>query len=80
MNILNTAAASLLAVTSLGSAAYAEATEMRCSHQLPPAHHIAQVIDKWAAEIETLSNGDIDVQVFGANSLVGARENIAPVA
>lgn len=54
--------------------------EMRCSHQLPPAHHIAKVIDKWAAEIETLSDGEIDVQVFGANSLVGPRENIASVA
>ena len=53
---------------------------MRCSHQLPPAHHIAKVIDRWAAEIETLSDGNIDVQIFGANSLVGARENIASVA
>jgi len=33
------------------------AEEMRCSHQLPPAHHIAQVIDRWAAEVETLSGG-----------------------
>jgi C4-dicarboxylate-binding protein DctP len=80
MNILKTAAAALLAVTSWNTAAYAEATEMRCSHQLPPAHHIAKVIDRWASEIETLSNGEIDVQIFGANSLVGARENIASVA
>jgi len=56
------------------------ATKMRCSHQLPPKHHIAQVIDKWAAEVEKLSNGDIDVQVFGANSLVGAKQNISSVA
>lgn len=80
MNILKTAAAALLTANILSSAAFAEATEMRCSHQLPPAHHIAKVIDQWAAEIETLSSGDIDVQVFGANSLVGARENIASVA
>jgi C4-dicarboxylate-binding protein DctP len=56
------------------------ATEMRCSHQLPPPHHIAQVIERWAAEVETLSKGEIDVQVFGANSLVGAKENIPSVA
>jgi C4-dicarboxylate-binding protein DctP len=56
------------------------ATEMRCSHQLPPAHHIAKVIDQWAAEIETLSDGEIDVQVFGANSLTGAKENATAVA
>lgn len=54
--------------------------EMRCSHQLPPAHHIAKVIDQWAAEIESLTNGEIDVQIFGANSLVGAGENIVSVA
>lgn len=62
------------------SSAAEAATEMRCSHQLPPAHHIAKVIDRWAAEIESLSDGNIDVQIFGANSLVGARENIASVA
>lgn len=56
------------------------ATEMRCSHQLPPAHHIAKVIDQWAAEIETLSDGEIDVQIFGANSLTGAKQNATAVA
>ncbi|GLQ06919.1 TRAP transporter substrate-binding protein DctP [Sneathiella chinensis] len=56
------------------------ATEMRCSHQLPPAHHIAQVIDRWAAEIETLSEGEIDVQVFGTNSLTNAKQNATAVA
>lgn len=56
------------------------ATEMRCSHQLPPAHHIAKIIDKWAAEIETLSAGEIDVQIFGANSLTGAKQNATAVA
>jgi C4-dicarboxylate-binding protein DctP len=64
----------------VASASYAQAAEMRCSHQLPPKHHIAQVIDKWAAEVEARSNGDIDVQVFGANSLRNAKQNIAAVA
>jgi TRAP-type C4-dicarboxylate transport system substrate-binding protein len=41
---------------------------------------LAQVIDRWAAEVETLSNGEIDVQLFGADSLVGANENITAVA
>ncbi len=56
------------------------ATPMRCSHQLPPANAVSHVIDRWAEEIETLSNGEIDVQIFGANSLVGAEENILAVA
>lgn len=80
MKVLKTTAAAILAATIIGSATVATATEMRCSHQLPPAHHIAKVIDQWAVEIESLTNGEIDVQVFGANSLVGARENIASVA
>lgn len=69
------------ALAGIGQASTAQATEtMRCSHQLPPQHHIAQVIDRWAAEVEKQSNGDIDVQVFGANSLSGAKENIPSVA
>lgn len=53
---------------------------MRCSHQLPPSHHIAKVIDRWAAEVEAQSGNSIDVQVFGANSLRDAKQNIPAVA
>lgn len=80
MDILKTAATASLVATTLGGAAYAEATEIRCSHQMPPKHHIAQVIDRWAEEVETLSGGSIDMQIFGANSLVGAKENIIATA
>lgn len=76
-----------LITTALGlglAASFATASaaqeKMRCSHQLPPAHHIAKVVDRWAEEVETLSDGELDVQVFGADSLVGARENIVSVA
>jgi len=71
----------LAAVIAAGMPGKADAaTEMRCSHQLPPSHHIAQVIDRWAEAVEADSGGEIDVQVFGANSLVGAKENIVAVA
>jgi len=64
-----------------GAITSANAVEaMRFSHQLPPAHHIAKVIDRWAAEIESQSNGEIDVQIFGANSLTGAKQNATSVA
>lgn len=72
-----TMAASLFAL-SAGAAAAQE--EMRCSHQLPPQHEVAGVIDRWAEEVETLSEGEIDVQIFGANSLVAPEENIVAVA
>jgi C4-dicarboxylate-binding protein DctP len=79
MRIIAQAIAASALLVSASSAAYA-ATAMRCSHQLPPSHAVAKVIDKWAAEVETLSKGEIDVQVFGADSLVGANENILAVA
>ena len=82
MKTLRTTIAAAAAFAALGGAAEAasHAKAMRCSHQLPPAHAVAQVIDRWAAEVESLSNGEIDVQVFGADSLVGARENIVSTA
>jgi TRAP-type C4-dicarboxylate transport system substrate-binding protein len=81
MNILKTTCAAIMAASTFGAAqASAEATAIRCSHQLPPKHHIAQVIDRWAEEVESQSNGSLDVQIFGANSLVGAKENIVSTA
>jgi TRAP-type C4-dicarboxylate transport system substrate-binding protein len=76
------AAASALAVTAAAAvpSAASAADVIRCSHQLPPAHHIAKVIDRWAAEVEAQSGGELDVQIFGANSLVGAKENIIATA
>lgn len=68
----------MAAMTTAQAAGHAKA--MRCSHQLPPAHAVAKVIDRWAEEVKTLSKGEIDVQIFGANSLVGAKENIVSTA
>lgn len=73
------AAALAAAALSMPVAAQA-ATKMRCSHQLPPAHHIAQVVERWAAEVRSASGGELDVQVFGADSLVKAGQNITAVA
>lgn len=74
-----TGLSALLAV-STASISYAETQAMRCSHQLPPSHSVAKVIDKWAVEVESQSKGEIDVQIFGANSLVGSKENITSTA
>ncbi|PWW00293.1 C4-dicarboxylate-binding protein DctP [Hoeflea marina] len=69
-----------VALALAASTAAHAATAMRCSHQLPPGHHISKVVDRWAAEVEAESEGELDVQVFGADSLVGAKENIVAVA
>lgn len=68
----------LMLVAGISTAAQS-AEIMRCSHQLPPDNHIAKIIDQWAAEIETLSENAIDVQVNGADSLVKAPRNAAAV-
>ena len=74
------AGAVLASSAAMTSSALAADKTMRCSHQLPPTHHIAKVIDQWAAEVEKQSGNSIDVQVFGANSLRDAKLNIAAVA
>lgn len=79
MHRIATTAAALALSTTIVTAAEAAST-MRCSHQLPPPHHISQVIERWAAEVERLSGGEIDVQVFGSDSLVKAKDNILAVA
>ncbi len=79
MKLFKSAIVALGATVLMASTASA-ATKIRCSHQLPPKHHIAQVIDRWAAEVESQSGGELDVQIFGANSLVGARKNIVATA
>lgn len=71
--------AALAAAATLSTGAHA-ASKMRCSHQLPPGHHIAKTIEKWAAEVRKEAGGDLDVQIFGANSLVSAKKNIVSVA
>jgi len=69
----------LAAAGTLSTGAHA-ASKMRCSHQLPPGHHIAKTIENWAAEVRKEAGSDIDVQIFGANSLVSAKKNIISVA
>ena len=69
MNILKTTLAAAVAATGIaGAAQAADPTAIRCSHQLPPKHHIAQVIDRWAAEVETQSNGSLDVKTSGCKN------------
>src|SRR5690606_38368584 len=53
---------------------------MRVSHQVPPAHHLHQMLLLFEAEAEKNSNGAVDVQIFPANQAFGPRENHAAVA
>ena len=68
------------AVLACSGAALADAKVMRVSHQLPPKHHIAKLVESWAADIEARSGGAIDVQTFPANQVFKPKENFPAVA
>jgi C4-dicarboxylate-binding protein DctP len=48
---------------------------MRLSHQFPPAHHNARVLQAFAEDVKARSNGAVEVQVFPAEQLARAAEN-----
>ncbi len=71
----------LATALSLGIAAAAKAeTVFRISHQLPPAHHIAQLLEDFAADVEARTNGAVDVQIFGASQAYNPDQHHPAVA
>jgi len=73
------ATATLLAA-GIGAAHAADPVEFRISHQLPPAHHIAKLVDQFAADVEARTGNAVDVQVFGANQAYPPDQNHPAVA
>ncbi len=57
-----------------------ETSTFRISHQLPPGHHIAKLVDQFAADVEGRTNGAVDVQVLGANQAFSPDQNHPAVA
>jgi C4-dicarboxylate-binding protein DctP len=66
----------------LGFAGHALAADytMRISHQFPPTHHTAKALDQFASDVKGATGGKVDVQIFGAEQLFKANQNIAAVA
>ncbi len=75
----NTLLASLILATSVGIASAADFT-MRLSHQLPPTHHIAQTLDRFAEDVARETGNRVEVQVFGSEQAFKAGQNHAAVA
>ena len=81
MNTLTLGAAfAAIAVLSGGGSALAADYTMRISHQLPPGHHIAQLVDGMAGEIEERSGGRMDVEILGAAQAFKPEQNHPAVA
>jgi TRAP-type C4-dicarboxylate transport system substrate-binding protein len=71
----------LATALSVGLAAAAQAeTVFRISHQLPPAHHIAQLLEDFAADVEARTDGAVDVQIFGASQAYNPDQHHPAVA
>jgi TRAP-type C4-dicarboxylate transport system substrate-binding protein len=62
------------------STAMAQAVVMRVSHQVPPAHHLTKLLQGFAEDVKTRTNGQVDVQLFGSEQLAKAGENFPQVA
>ena len=58
------------------STAAAQAVVMRVSHQVPPAHHLTKLLQGFAADVKTRTNGSVEVQLFGSEQLAKAAEKI----
>jgi TRAP-type C4-dicarboxylate transport system substrate-binding protein len=58
----------------------AAAETIRCSHQFPPQHHITGLIERWAVEVERLSQGRIKIDLVGDAKLFKPEDNILAVA
>lgn len=53
---------------------------MRLSHQLPPTHHIAKTLDRFAEDVARETDNRVEVQIFGAEQAFAAGQNHAAVA
>ncbi len=70
----------VIAAAVLWPPADAAAETMRCSHQFPPQHHVTGLIERWAAEVERLSGGRLEVELAGNSKLYKPEDNILAVA
>lgn len=67
-------------VLAAGSAFAQQKTTMRISHQVPPAHHLSKMLEAFAADVKSRTNGEIEVQLYGSEQLAKAGENFPSVA
>lgn len=71
----------LATALSVGLAAAVQAeTVFRISHQLPPAHHIAQLLEDFAADVEARTDGVVEIQIFGASQAYNPDQHHPAVA
>ena len=73
-------AAWTLTAALIGAPAMAADHTMRISHQFPPSHHTAQLLEQFAKDVATETDGKAEVQLFGAAQLYKPQQHHAAVA
>ncbi len=68
------------AIALIGTSAWAADFTMRLSHQFPPTHHTAILLQQFAKDVAADTNGKVKVQIFGAAQLYAPKQQIAAVA
>ena len=69
-----------VAAFALSTVAPAQPVVMRISHQVPPAHHMTKLLEGFAADVKSRTQGGVEVQLFGSEQLAKAAENFPQVA
>ncbi len=64
--LLSTTFSALLLSAALPGQALAETTKIRIANWLPPVHHMTTTLRAWADELESASNGELEVEVMSA--------------
>lgn len=62
--LLSTALSTLLLGAVLPGQALAQTTKLRVANWLPPVHHMTSTLRAWADELETASNGELEVEIM----------------
>lgn len=73
-------AACALTMAMAGAPALAADHTMRISHQFPPSHHTAQLLEQFAKDVAEETGGKAEVQLFGAAQLYKPQQHHAAVA
>ena len=66
--LLGTAAAGT-ALVAMPNVLRAAPVKLKLSHYLPPKHQINTELNRWANELRTKSNGELDIEVFPAGQM-----------
>lgn len=73
------ATAAVAASMVIGGSAFAASVTLRLGHTLPPTHVHSLALEAFAKDVADMSKGDIKIEVYPAEQLGGARDQIEAI-